>query len=168
MVLAVGDLAPNFEALDQHGNLFSLEKCASPVILYITGEQLESFEIERFLRKVNEAYENHKIEGIPLVFVTGSYGMNYDPEENVNMVRSLDVKFPVLCDTDTTVRLTALYNSVFVPAAFYVIFNMKVFFFSRYSSYDERFKRFRPETGEAWYGNALKDAFELANSFVKA
>jgi len=167
MVLAVGDLAPNFEALDQHGKLFSLEKFEAPVILYVAGNQMYSSEIELYLRKVNEAYEEHKIKGVDFAFVTEDYGMNVDPQENVNIVRKLGVKFPVLCDSENLARLVALYNSPFIAFSIWVIFNMKVYLFSRYSTYDENFN-YKPEIGEAWYGNTLKDAFELANSFVKA
>ncbi|MDZ7640918.1 MAG: TlpA disulfide reductase family protein [Desulfurivibrio sp.] len=111
--LQLGDPAPDFQAVDQHGQPFKLsEQAGGPVVLRFWSVDCPYCRADTPV--FNEYFRRYRDDGLMIVYVSRT-----DDEAMVaDFIESLDIEFPVVMDPED--RIAELYRVKMDPMAVFI------------------------------------------------
>ena len=111
--LQLGDPAPDFTAVDQHGNPFRLaDHAGGPVVLRFWSVDCKYCRADTPV--FNDYYDRYREQGLLVVYISRSP----DREMVQRFIADLEIEFPVLMDPDD--RIAELYRVKLDPMAVFI------------------------------------------------
>ncbi len=111
--LQLGDPAPDFSAVDQHGNPFRLaDHAGKPVIIRFWSVDCKYCRADTPI--FNQYYRNYREQGLMIVYIS----RGGEPEMVRRFIEDLEIEFPVLIDRDD--RIAEQYRVKLDPMAVFI------------------------------------------------